>query len=296
MKILVTGGSGFLGSHTADALSKAGHEVDVFDIEPSTYLRDDQSQTIGSVCDPEALNDALADCDAVYHFAAVADIDLASENPRNTVEVNILGTLNVLEAARKKKVQRMVFASSIYVYSKQGSFYRTSKQASELLVQDYEERYGLTYTILRFGSLYGPRSDESNAVRRMLLQALNERRIEYAGTGKEVREYIHVVDAAEAAVEILDTAYENQIIHLTGRERITTREMMEMIQEMFGGDIELITGDGTLIGHYVQTPYSYTPKLGRKFARHTYIDLGLGLLNFVEALDQEEPDRKRETG
>ncbi len=296
MKILVTGGSGFLGSHTADALSKAGHEAIVFDIKPSTYLRDDQSQTIGSVCDPEALNDALADCDAVYHFAAVADIDVVTDNPREAVEVNILGTLNVLEAAREHGLQRIVFASSIYVYSKQGSFYRTSKQASELLVQDYEERYGLTYTILRFGSLYGPRSDESNTVHHMLLQALNEGRIEYAGTGKEVREYIHVVDAAEAAVEILDTAYENQIIHLTGRERITTWEMMEMIQEMFGGDIELITGDGTMIGHYVQTPYSYTPKLGRKFARHTYIDLGLGLLDCVEALEQQEPDRKREAG
>jgi UDP-glucose 4-epimerase len=201
-----------------------------------------------------------------------------------------MGTVNMLEAARKQKVARFVFSSSIYVYSNQGSFYRTSKQACEHLIHDYQERYGLSYTILRFGSLYGPRADASNSVHRMLRQAITEGRIDYAGSGAEIREYIHILDGATMSVDILDKAYENQIIHLAGRERITTKEMLELIKEMMGGRIEIGLKGEDFAGHYVQTPYSYVPKLGRRMTRNTYIDLGLGLLDCLQAVDQQQDE------
>ncbi|NVJ91161.1 MAG: NAD(P)-dependent oxidoreductase [Methylocystaceae bacterium] len=287
MKILVTGGSGFLGSHIADSLSNAGHEVSIFDLIPSKYLRDDQTMVIGDIKNVEHVNAAVKGCDVIYHLAAVADIDDAINSPRATVEVNIIGTLNALEAARENKIKRFVFASSIYVYSTQGSFYRTSKQAGEHLVHDYLQRFNLPFTVLRFGSLYGPRADEHNAIFRMIAQALREKKIEYSGTGDEVREYIHVTDAAEASVEILQPEYKNEHIHLMGRERIKTSEMMEMISEMLGGGIEIDTSKGSRIGHYMQTPYSYTPKLGKKLVQHTYIDLGLGLLDCMQSIDSK---------
>jgi UDP-glucose 4-epimerase len=285
MRIVVTGGSGFLGSHIADALSDAGHQVTIFDRAPSRWLRPDQVMMTGTVLDAGMVRTVLRDCDVVYHLAAVADIDEALDAPREAVEVNVMGTLNLLEAACELGLKRFVFASSIYVYSNQGSFYRTTKQACENLTHDYHERFGLNYTVLRFGSLYGPRADRSNGVHRMLTQALAERRMDYYGSGNEVREYIHVFDAAALSVDVLADEFVNQYIHLTGRERMTSRDMMTMVREMMGGDIELKFGATSPPGHYVQTPYNYTPKLGRRLTRSTYIDLGLGLLDYLQQID-----------
>jgi UDP-glucose 4-epimerase len=285
MRILITGASGFLGSHIADALSDAGHETVLFDTKPSQWRRPDQAMVIGNVLDAQAVRDAMRGCGAAYHLAAIADINDALDSPRRTVEVNILGTVNMLEAAREVKLARFVFASSIYVYSNQGSFYRTTKQACERLIEDYRERFGLAFTVLRFGSLYGPRADSSNGVYRLLAQALADRRMDYYGTGEEVREYIHVLDAAGMSVDVLAPEFANQFVHLTGQERMTSRDMLNMIGEILGGNVSIGFKGNALPGHYLQTPYNYTPKLGRRLMRSTYIDLGLGLLDCLQHMD-----------
>lgn len=290
MKILVTGGSGFLGSHVADALSEVGHEVTVFDLVESPYLQDSQKMFIGDVTDKDLVSAAMKNCDVVYHLAALADINEAINKPRDTMAVNLMGTVNMLEAAREHGVKRFVFSSSIYVYSDQGSFYRTSKQACEHLIQDYHDRYGLQYTILRYGSLYGPRADKSNAVYKMVTSALENGVIEYGGNGREVREYIHIRDAALMSADILGDEFKNAIMHLTGRERMTTGDLLEMLREIFNDRIEISLGKDGLTGHYIQTPYNYTPRLGRKMTRNTYIDIGLGLLDVVQFLDCSNPE------
>lgn len=286
MKILVTGASGFLGSHVADALSEHGHDVVLFDRQPSAYARPDQRMVVGSILDEAAFGAAMAGCDAVYHLAGIADIAEARDRPLDTVNVNIVGTATALDLARRHGLKRFVFASTIYVYSDHGSFYRTSKRACELLIEDYWEQHRLPFTILRFGSLYGPRANAFNSVRRMLASALHDGRLDYPGTGAEVREYIHVLDAAAAAADILHPDYQNENISLTGRERMTSREMMEMIREILGGSVELSFSDRTPEGHYLQTPYNYTPKIGKKMVRNTYIDLGLGLLDCLQEIDR----------
>ncbi|HYL33479.1 MAG TPA: NAD(P)-dependent oxidoreductase [Stellaceae bacterium] len=285
MKILVTGGSGFLGSHIADALTGAGHQAVIFDRKPSPWLQSNQTMIVGDVLDAAGVKRAMVGCDAVYHLAAVADINEAINQPRAAVEVNILGTLNMLEAAQAAGLKRFVLASSVYVYSNQGSFYRTTKQTCESLVVDYQERFGLEFTVLRFGSLYGPRADGSNYIHHLLTQAIVERRIDHYGTGDEVREYIHVLDAAAMSADILAPEFANQFIHLTGRERMTSRDMMSMVREILGGEIAVTFKATDLPGHYLQTPYNYTPRLGRRLVRNTYIDLGLGLLDYVRELD-----------
>jgi UDP-glucose 4-epimerase len=184
-------------------------------------------------------------------------------------------------------VKRFVFARSIYVYSNQGSFYRTTKQACEHLIDNYRERFGLEFTVLRFGSLYGPRADGTNGVYKLLKQALAERRIDYYGTGEEIREYIHVLDAAAMSVDVLAPEFANQYVHLTGSERMTSRDMLVMINEILGGDIRVELKTVTQPGHYVQTPYNYTPKLGRRLSRSSYIDLGLGLLDCLQDMDEK---------
>ncbi|MDV7340811.1 NAD(P)-dependent oxidoreductase [Terasakiella sp. A23] len=290
MKILVTGGAGFLGSHVADALTEAGHEVFVFDLVESAYLRPGQTMIIGDVTNFEHVCDAVKGVDVIYHLAALADIDKAIDRPRDTMSVNLMGTVNMLEAARLCNVQRFIFSSSIYVYSDQGSFYRTSKQACEHLIQDYHDRYGLNYSIVRYGSLYGPRADSSNAVFRMLKSALEKGVITYGGSGKEVREYIHIRDAALMSADVLDDRFENAILHLTGRERMTTGEMLEMMKEILNNKVDIQLNTQSVTGHYIQTPYNYTPRLGRKMTRETYIDIGLGLLDMIQFLDQDNPE------
>jgi len=130
-KVLVTGSSGFIGSHVADALCEQGFQVNLFDAIPSKYKTKSQKEYIGDILNTGDIEIAMKDCQYVFHFAAQADIGLSSNNPTKTINNNIIGTQNILEAARKHKVSRFLFASTIYVYSELGSFYRVSKQACE---------------------------------------------------------------------------------------------------------------------------------------------------------------------
>src|SRR5262245_28405592 len=238
-KVLVCGGSGFLGSHVADALSDAGHAVRIFDVVRSPYLRPDQEMVTGDLMDQAAVRQAAAGCAFVYNFAGIADIDDASNRPVDTASMNVVGNVHALEAARAAKAQRFVFASSVYVYSESGSFYRASKQAAERFVEAYHERFGLPYTILRYGSLYGRRADERNGIFRLLKQALEKRAIYYSGSGEALREYIHVTDAAKLSVKILDEEYANRHLILAGHERMAVKTLMKMVSEMIPGGVEL---------------------------------------------------------
>ena len=155
-KIVVFGGSGFIGSHVADQLSLVGHDVVIYDVFESPYLRVDQSMIIGDLLDPVSVASAVKGAQAVFNFAAVADINEALRDPVATVKINILGNVNILEACRLEHVDRIVYASSVYVNSREGGFYGCSKKAAEQYIEQYKRTYGLDFTILRYGSLYGP--------------------------------------------------------------------------------------------------------------------------------------------
>ena len=287
MKALVTGGSGFLGSHIADELVRQGQEVVVLDLEAPAS--GDRGFILADIRDTQAVSDAMIGCDAVFHCAAIADLDRARDMPRLAIEVNVLGTLTALEAAGSAGVQRFMLASSVYVFSNGGSVYRTTKQAAERLVEDLSHQLGLRSTILRFGSLYGPRADPQNAILRLVTQAVNDRRIDFWGDGTEIREYVHITDAASLAVAALDPKYAEEAIHITGRERISTLELLQMIDEMLGGGIEIKLSNEPFEGRYRLTPYSFTANKGRRLVGDTYVDLGLGLLEAIKASSEQNP-------
>ena len=139
-KILVTGSSGFLGSYVAETLSSKGYKVVLFDKYPSPYKTDDQEEIVGDILNLEDVAKAVKGCSAVYQaFAAQADIEASAEDPKFTLEINILGTQRLLQMAVKNNVKRFMFASTIYVYSDLGSFYRVSKQACEKIIEEYQE-------------------------------------------------------------------------------------------------------------------------------------------------------------
>ncbi len=297
MNILVTGGSGFLGSHVSDALSDAGHSVKIVDIRESPYLRPDQEMCVGDLMDMDHMESCLRGMDVVYHFAGIADIDECKLRPVDTAKFNILGTVQILEACRKTGVRRFVFASSAYVYSDSGYFYRSSKQACESFIENYAELYDLKYTCLRYGSLYGPRADERNSIYKLILQAVEEGKITYRGTGEELREFIHVQDAAQSSVHVLDKKFENSYITLTGKEKMRYSVLLEMIKEMLGNRIEIEIVPSNRKAHYRITPYNFSPKLGMKLTNNPHVDMGQGLLQCIgEIFESIHSEKTAELG
>ena len=282
-KILVTGGSGFLGIHVIEALLKNDHTVRVFDLNKLPYELSDVEFIKGNLNELESLNKACKGIDIVFHFAAFSDLDKAKDSPLDTVNINILGTLNLLEAARKNKINQVIFSSSIYVHSRTGGFYRVTKHSCELLLEEYFNQYGINYTILRFGTLYGPLADENNSVYLYLKEALIHGEINAFGVGDEVREYIDVRDAADVCVKILDKRYKGDTLIISGHHRMRLTELLEMMNEILGNKITIKYGEGEP-AHYKYTPYSYNPKPGMKLVMDSFRDMGQGLVEMLEEI------------
>ncbi len=272
-----------MGSHVADELLRRGFEVTIFDNSRPQYLQKGQRFIQGDILDLHACEIACSGNDYVYNFAGMADINEAKDKPLLTAHLNIIGQVNVLEGARKANAKRFVYASTVYVYSESGSFYRVSKQAGEKYTELYGEKYNLPYTILRYGSLYGPRADHRNAIYRFVESALSEGKIHYKGTGDELREYVHVVDAARASVDILNPDFFNQHIVITGPQLLRVKDVISMIREMLPDrEIQAVYENEDIEAHYNITPYAYKPRLGRKLTVNPFVDLGQGVLECVD--------------
>jgi UDP-glucose 4-epimerase len=287
-KVVVVGGSGFIGSHVVDCLSDAGYQVVIYDKKKSPWLRNEQKMVIGDVQDRDKLEQTISGASVVYNFAALADLNQALERPLDTASVNIIGNLNIMEVCRTFKVKRFVYASTVYVHSREGGFYRCSKQASEAYVEEYQRVYGLDYTILRYGSLYGPRAGRDNGMYRVVKSALDSGFVSYEGDIDAMREYIHVEDAAHASIKVLNDEFINESIVLTGQEPMKVIDMLKMLVEILGfpeKSVKFI--EEQYVGHYIRTPYAYQPKLGRKYIPPVHVDLGQGLLQVINEINSQ---------
>lgn len=287
-KVVVIGGSGFMGSHTADELSSRGYKVTIFDKVISPWLRKDQEMVIGDMLDLEEVSGVVKGARFLYHFAGIADLAEAKEFPFETVHLNIMGTTIAIQAAVNCKVERLIYASTMYVYSPYGSFYRASKQASETVIEAYHEHFGIDYSFLRYGSLYGPRAQSWNGLRKYVSQVFNEKKLDYRGSGKERREYIHVRDAARLSVDILDFEHKNSAIIVTGHQMLYSAELIDLMFEIVGVKKKVnYINDNKSADHYEMTPYRYTPKRARKLVPKEFVDIGEGVLEIVEELDMK---------
>ena len=287
MIITIIGGSGFIGSHVADKLSDEGHEVKLFDINPSKYLRNDQKMIIGNINNFDQLNDSIKGSEVVYHFAGISDLNVAFNKANDTAVNNILGSVKILESCVSNNVKRLIFASTVYVYSNEGGFYRCSKQAIEQYIQEFNNQFELEYTVLRFGSIYGPRSDSTNGLHRIIDKAINEKKITYHGNPEARREYIHVEDVADACVQILSDKFINQNIVLTGNQSMKVENVLKTIAEILNIKDKINFVDDREPGHYVTTPYNYIPRIGKKFNPTMHVDLGQGLLQLIDYISKK---------
>lgn len=284
-KAVVFGGSGFIGSHVADLLSMDGYSVTIFDEVRSPWLRSDQNFITGDITKKVDVDLVIEGASVVYNFAALADLNAALKRPLDTININILGNAIVLDSCVKYKVERFVYASTVYVNSRDGGFYRCSKQASENYIDEYHKTYGLNYSIVRYGSLYGPRASESNGLYRIVKSAIETGKVKYQGHPKSMREYIHVQDAARASVALLEEEFVGKTIVLTGQEPMLVSNVLEMIAEILGYQedaIEFVTD--SYDGHYIKTSYAYEPRLGMKYIPPIHVDLGQGILQLIKEI------------
>ena len=283
MKILVLGGSGFLGSHVAEQLSKKGHKVTIFDKRKSKWLRSDQKMLIGDIFNYNALENTIKKNEIVYNFAALSDLNKAMHEPLSCAKINILGTVQALNLCRKYKIKRFIQASSIYATSSQGSFYSCSKRAAEDYLVEFNKSYKLNYTILRFGSIYGLRSDKSNGIRKILDKAILQKKIIYLGNKKAVRKYINVLDAAKGCVEILKDRYKNKCVVLTGKKSIKISELLKFLSKLLNINSKIIYKDEKgNTGHYIKTPSMYKAKKGRRLSLRSSTNFHEGLLSLIQ--------------
>lgn len=282
MRALIIGGSGFLGSYVADELSKKKHLVTILDKKKSEYLNGNQKQIILDTKNFHKNKKILDGVDIVYFFSGMSDLNDCKHKPIETVNENILPLVYLLKLCTKKNIKRFVFASSVYVNSSEGNFYKSSKIASESYIKEFSKNYGLKFTILRYGSIYGPRSNEKNGMYRIIKNALTKKKSVYEGSKNSVREYIHVQDAAKASVDILDKKFLNKTIVLTGQNTIKVSELLYTINEIMNKKLKVKFSEKKFDGHYIRSPYSFDEDIGKNYKRSTYIDIGQGLIQLIK--------------
>jgi UDP-glucose 4-epimerase len=254
MRVLVTGGSGFIGSHVVDKLRARGHEPVIYDLRPSPWHEKGSVDTVlGSITDREALERALHSCDAVAHLAAVADVNDVHASPEDAERVNARGTVAVLEACRRAGVKRIVYASTIWVYSDcedeavdedtllppPSHLYTSTKLAGELYCKAYQELYGIDYTILRFGIPYGPRAREAAVIPAFVGKALRGEPLTLAGDGGQSRRFVYVEDLADGVALGLNDVAQNRVYNLASDENVTIKQIAERVKDLIG-DVEIV--------------------------------------------------------
>ena len=284
-KVLIIGGSGFLGSHIADIFTKKKYNVTIFDKIRSPWVKTKQKMIISNLSNTKKLEQAIKNSDFVYHFAAMSDIGDCLNNPQQSAQINIFFTLKVLEFCAKYKIKRLVYASTIYIHSAQGGFYRISKQASELYIEEYNKRYSLDYTILRFGTVYGARSSKKNNLTKIISNALKKNVLKYTGgTSGAVRRYVNVKDAAKASYEILNKKFKNKNVLITGRKKIKIKKIMKLLSKMLKIKSKPEYEKITKYGHYNISPYTYKKKPEVKYFPKRKIEIKQGLTDLIKEL------------
>ncbi|WP_160043869.1 NAD-dependent epimerase/dehydratase family protein [Paenibacillus sp. USDA918EY] len=257
--VVVTGGAGFIGSHLVKHLIEKGHGVHVIDdlsvgkaanLHPDAVLHQEDIRT------PSAFDTIVSlRPDTVFHLAAQADVQHSIRYPREDMDINVLGTLNILEASRQSCVRKFVFASTSGVYGNLEkdlleehdstvpiSFYGLSKYAAEHVIRLYGELFDLDWTVLRFANVYGPgqtSKGEGGVVAIFLNQLRQGVPLTINGDGEQTRDFIYVEDVA-SALAASQTAGARQIFHVSTGEATSVNRLVELLRENHGSNIQCI--------------------------------------------------------
>ena len=253
--VVVTGGSGFIGSHVVDALVEAGHGVTVLDYRVQPHRADVELENV-DLMDLSSVLSATKGAEHIFHLAAVSNVNYALKYPVHTTSLNVVGTANVLEAARINGARRVYMASTVWVYNGApngnpvdesmpfyldgaGHIYTSTKMACEMICHNYSQLYDVPFTVLRLGIPYGPRMREELLIPVFIKKALQNKPLTVAGAGDQYRNFVYVRDLAEAHVLAMADSAANQTYNLEGTRKITVLEVAKEIRVNVGEHVRI---------------------------------------------------------
>ena len=266
MKILITGGAGFIGSHLVDELLSGNHQVVIIDNFDAFYSKDIKLKNLeralkspllklvdGDIRDTDILNKIFENeaIDVVVHLAAKAGVRPSIENSKEYYDVNINGTLNILEAMKNNNVKNMVFASSSSVYGNNTKLpfsetdfvdnpispYASTKKSGELLCHVYSHLYGFNITCLRFFTVFGPRQRPDLAIHKFTKLINESKPIPFFGDGSTARDYTYVSDIVHGIVQAINKLNGFHVYNLGESNTITLKDLVDLIGKLIGKEV-----------------------------------------------------------
>ena len=284
----VIGAAGFLGRSFVSLLLAEGKTVIGFDQNEQNISHDRYQHVLGDIEDTSLLQSTINQCDVVVCLAGLASLDEAATRPIETIKSNVLCTVHILEACIETKVKKFLYASSAYVMGNYGGFYRCSKLAAESYVEQYWRQHGLNYTILRYGSLYGPEFGVGNSIYDIVSQLQSGIDTLQVADVHSSREYLFVDDAARVTVEAMNEQYNSQRLLVTGDRRISKNELIDLICEILGKPKPQIVEVASKGHHYKTTPVTFSPEISRRVSLPVSTDLAEGLLSILRRIQASQ--------
>lgn len=251
MKVIVAGGSGFIGSHVVDELLAQGYEVLIYDLEAPRYGQA-CAFVRGDTRDIDRLVHVIEGGDIVYLIAAEANVNRFLESPVFSTDITANATISVLEAARRTAAARVILASTEWVYGSlpeaggenvtedtpytqsPDHIYTSSKIAAELFCKNYRDLYGVNFTVMRYGIPFGERARPETVTPIFIRRIVRGEPLTIHGDGSQSRQFIYVKDLARGNAACLQKAAENQIFNLNGRKRISVIQIVKTLEEIIG--------------------------------------------------------------
>lgn len=258
MKILVTGGAGFIGSNLVKRLVAENHEVVVLDnLLRGNKIDKDVFNKIefikGDVRDEEVVMNAAEKCDVIFHFAAILGVDVVADNPVETMDVETIGMRNIAQAALRHDVQNILYASTSGIYGHSAieksvdeeimvdprTSYAMAKRYNEIYLSALHQEKGINAIALRFFNIYGCNQDNRMVIPRFFEQALNNEPLTVFGKGLQTRDFTYIDDTVEACIRLMNSKSGFQIFNIANESELSILELAKQIKEITGSSSEI---------------------------------------------------------